>query len=85
MVLGIVVLASITLDPISILRLAADWPGGWFPASKLVRGRGLGLIGDIVVGHSVGASSPVWWALASVVACSGRRSSRSWAPVSCCC
>ena len=50
MALGVVVLASITLDPVSILIWLLIGLVAGFLASKLVRGHGLGLIGDIVVG-----------------------------------
>jgi uncharacterized membrane protein YeaQ/YmgE (transglycosylase-associated protein family) len=50
MALDIVVLASITLDLGSILIWLLIGLVAGFLASKLVRGRGLGLIGDIVVG-----------------------------------
>jgi uncharacterized membrane protein YeaQ/YmgE (transglycosylase-associated protein family) len=50
MALVIVVLASITLDPVGILIWLLIGLVAGFLASKLVRGRGLGLMGDIVVG-----------------------------------
>jgi uncharacterized membrane protein YeaQ/YmgE (transglycosylase-associated protein family) len=50
MALGIIVLASITLDPLSILIWLLIGLVAGFLASRLVHGRGMGLIGDIIVG-----------------------------------